>query len=81
MSQFKLIGLAMGVDGVEDMSIVSAAVGGNNVLDAANAKLSIEGMTTRLGSLTIVDPALANRGLTGVSEVSRIVAPPPACSS
>lgn len=55
----KLIGLAMGVDGVEDMSIVSAAVGGTSVLDAANAKLSIEGMTTRLGSLTIVDPALA----------------------
>jgi uncharacterized phage protein gp47/JayE len=55
----KLIGLAMGVDGVEDVTIVSAAAGGNDVLDSAKGELAIAGTPTQLGTLTIVDPALA----------------------
>ena len=55
----KLIGLAMGVDGVEDVAIVSATAGGNNVLDTAKGELAIAGTPTQLGTLNIVDPALA----------------------
>ncbi len=55
----KLIGLAMGVEGVEDVAIVSATAGGNNVLDTAKSELAIAGTPTQLGALTIVDPALA----------------------
>jgi uncharacterized phage protein gp47/JayE len=55
----KLIGLAIGVEGVEDVSIVSATAGANNVLDTAEGELTIAGTPTQLGALTIVDPALA----------------------
>jgi uncharacterized phage protein gp47/JayE len=55
----KLIGLAMGVDGVEDVAIVSATAGGNNVLDTAKGELAIANTPTRLGTLNLVDPALA----------------------
>ena len=54
-----MIGLALGVEGVEDVAIVSATAGGNNVLDTAKGELSIAGTPTQLGALTIVDPALA----------------------
>jgi uncharacterized phage protein gp47/JayE len=55
----KLIGLAMGVDGVEDVAIVSATAGGDDVLDTAKGELDIAGTPTRLETLGIVDPALA----------------------
>jgi Baseplate J-like protein len=55
----KLIGLTMGVDGVEDVAVVSATAGGNDVLDAAKGELKIKDIPTQLGTLTIVDPALA----------------------
>lgn len=54
----KLIGLSMGVEGVEDVAIVAATAESVNVLDAAQGVLTIEGKPTRLGTLTLVDPAL-----------------------
>jgi hypothetical protein len=55
----KLIGTAMGVEGVEDVAIVSVTAGGNDVLDTAKGELAIAGTPTRLGNVTLVDPALA----------------------
>ena len=56
----KLIGLAMGVDGVEDVTVVSATTpAGGDVLDAAAGELKIKDFPTELGALRIVDPALA----------------------
>ncbi|MEJ2199622.1 MAG: hypothetical protein P8X63_01200 [Desulfuromonadaceae bacterium] len=55
----KLIGLGMRVDGVEDVSLVAASVNGLDVLDPVKGELAIADQPTRLGSLSIVDPALA----------------------
>jgi uncharacterized phage protein gp47/JayE len=55
----KLIGLAMTVNGVEDLAIVSAKVGANNALDVAKGEIGVAGKPTQLGALTLVDPALA----------------------
>lgn len=60
-STSKLIGLAMGVDGVEDLAIVAARANGTSVLDAAKGELAIAGTPTQLGTLTLVDPALATQ--------------------
>lgn len=54
----KLTGLALGVAGTEDLVFVSAQAAGGNVLDMAGGKLNLEGMVTRLGTLTLVDNAL-----------------------
>ncbi len=55
----KLIGLAMTVNGVEDLAIVSAKVGVNNALDVIKGEIGVAGKPTQLGALTLVDPALA----------------------
>lgn len=55
----KLVGLAMGVDGVQDMRLLSAKVGAASVLQAAEGVLALKGQPTRLGSFTVTDPALA----------------------
>jgi Baseplate J-like protein len=58
----QLVGLALGVEGVQDMTLVSATVqNGNapqNVLDLAGGKLDIAGYPTVLGELHIADPNL-----------------------
>ena len=54
----QLVGLVLGVDGIEDVRIVSATVDGANVLDAANGVLAIDGFPTVLGDLQIADPNL-----------------------
>lgn len=55
----KLIGLAMGVDGVEDARLVSAKVGSSDRLDAARGVVALASLSTRLGIVLISDPALA----------------------
>lgn len=57
----KLIGLAMGVSGVEDLTVVAATLDGSNVLDPARGVLDLADKTTRLGNLKLVDPALATQ--------------------
>ena len=58
----QLVGLALGVDGVEDVKIVTATWrnGGppQNVLDVAAGQLDIAGYATVLGELHIADPNL-----------------------
>jgi hypothetical protein len=58
----QLVGLALGVEGVQDMTLVSATVqnGGapQSVLDLAGGKLDIAGYPTILGQLHIADPNL-----------------------
>lgn len=54
----KLVGLVLGVDGIEDVRIVSATVDGESVLDAADGVLAIDGFPTVLGELQIADPNL-----------------------
>lgn len=55
----KLIGLAMTVTGVEDIAIVSATVAGANALDAGQGEIGVAGKSSQLGTLNLVDPALA----------------------
>lgn len=55
----KLIGLAMGVAGVEDARLTAATAGTDDVLDLAAGKLTLAGRSTELGEIRIVDPALA----------------------
>lgn len=55
----KLIGLAMTVTGVEDIAIVSATVAGVNALDAGQGEIGVAGKSSQLGTLNLVDPALA----------------------
>ncbi len=55
----KLIGLAMTVNGVEDLAIVSAKVTGSNALDPVKGEIGVAGKPTQLGALNLVDPALA----------------------
>lgn len=59
----RLAGLAIGVDGVEDVRIKTASADGADVLDVAAGILALGGKTAELGALRIVDPALAT-GLT-----------------
>lgn len=54
----KLTGLALGVAGTEDLSFVAARAAGADVLDMAGGRLTLEGMVTQLGALTLVDNAL-----------------------
>ncbi|WP_372695982.1 hypothetical protein [Immundisolibacter sp.] len=54
----KLTGLALGVPGTDDLRFVAATAGGADVLDVAAGKLALSGQVTRLGTLTLVDPAL-----------------------
>lgn len=58
----KIIGLAQSVDGVDDMTLVSASwnpgTGEVSVLDTAKGQLAIGGFPTVLGNLQITDPAL-----------------------
>ncbi len=66
----RLLGLAMGVDGVEDARVTAARVGTTDVLDAAAGRLALADEPTELGELRIVDPALAT-GLTLVVRYPR----------
>lgn len=59
----RLAGLAIGVDGVEDVRIKAATADGADVLDVAGGLLTLGGKTAELTELRIVDPALAT-GLT-----------------
>lgn len=59
----QLVGLALGISGVEDITLLSATWRDNggapaDVLDLANGKLAIEGYPTVLGELHIADPNL-----------------------
>jgi hypothetical protein len=58
----RIIGLVQNVDGVEEVTLVSASwnpgTGETSVLDAANGQLAIGGFPTVLGDLQITDPAL-----------------------
>jgi hypothetical protein len=62
-SASKLIGLAMGIAGVEDARLVSAKVGSTDKLDAAQGLIALASLSTELGAVRISDPALAT-GLT-----------------
>ena len=55
----RLVGLAIGVDGVEDVRITAASADGTDVLDAAQGVLKLATLSTALGEVRIVDPALA----------------------
>jgi hypothetical protein len=55
----KLLGLAMGVDGVEDARITAARVGVADVLDPVAGRLALADQPTELGEIRITDPALA----------------------
>lgn len=59
----RLAGLAIGVEGVEDVRIKAATADGADLLDVAAGILALGGKTAELGELRIVDPALAT-GLT-----------------
>jgi hypothetical protein len=59
----RLAGLAIGIDGVEDVRIKTASADGADVLDVTAGILALGGKTAELGDLRIVDPALAT-GLT-----------------
>ncbi len=58
-SASKLIGLAMGIAGVEDARLVSARVGNVDKLDAAAGRILLADLSTELGDVQIDDPALA----------------------
>lgn len=62
-SASKLVGLAMGVAGVEDARLVAATVDGVDKLDAARGVIALASLSTELGEVRIADPALAT-GLT-----------------
>jgi hypothetical protein len=64
----KLVGLALGVPGVEDLRIVSATVnGGTDVLNREAGVLEISDFPTVLGALRIADPNLATTLLAAVT--------------
>ena len=73
----KLVGVAMGIDGVEDIKLLRAQAGGASVLNAAEGLLQLKGNPTRLGAFTVTDPALAT-GVTLVVRYTRDVAIPDA---
>ena len=53
----KLVGLVLGIAGVEDMQLLSAKLDGT-ALDTSRGSLALAGRATVLGSLSIADPAL-----------------------
>ena len=58
----KLVGLAFGVDGVEDVRVVRATLDdGTDVLDREAGTLALDGLVTTLGTLRLADPALPTR--------------------
>jgi len=57
----RIIAAATAVDGVEDVFVVSASVGGTDVLDRIAGQLTLSGTPKKLGQLTLVDPALATQ--------------------
>lgn len=57
----RLVGLIMGVDGVQDVRIVSATTGGEDVLDRGAGVFRIGDMPTVLGALRVADPNLATQ--------------------
>lgn len=59
----KLIGLAMGIAGVEDARLVAATVSSVDKLDPAQGVIALASLATELGEVRISDPALAS-GLT-----------------
>lgn len=59
-SASKLIGLAMGVAGVEDARLVSARVGSVDRLDAARGVIALAAQATELGNVSLNDSALAS---------------------
>jgi uncharacterized phage protein gp47/JayE len=64
----KLVGLALGVNGVEDVRILTATLDdGTDVLDREAGILEIEGVPTTLGSLRVADSNLATTLLVLVS--------------
>jgi hypothetical protein len=54
----KVVALASGVSGVEDIRLLTAEVDGTNVLDLTTGELKIAGFPTVLGNLDIADPSL-----------------------
>lgn len=66
----KLIGLAMGVAGVEDARLTAVHAGTDDVLQLATGKLTLANRSTELGEIRISDPALAT-GLTLVLRYPR----------
>ncbi len=61
-SATRLIGLAMGVAGVEDVRFTSVLADGSDALDKPErGQLQLSGRGTRLGALKMVDPSLATR--------------------
>jgi uncharacterized phage protein gp47/JayE len=66
----KLIGLAMGVAGVEDARLTAVTAGADDVLNLATGKLALANRSTELGEIRITDPALAT-GLTLVLRYPR----------
>lgn len=66
----KLVGLAMGVEGVDDARIVAARVDGIDKLDPAAGTIALAAQATELGEVLISDPALAT-GLTLVVRYHR----------
>lgn len=61
-SATRLIGLAMTVEGVEDIKINAARGDGADILDKPErGQLQLSGRSTRMGSLKLVDPSLATR--------------------
>jgi hypothetical protein len=59
----RLVGLVLGVHGVQDVmvteaSLIAADNTATNILDPATGTLHLEGVTTILGELRLVDPAL-----------------------
>ena len=59
-SASKLIGLAMGVAGVEDARLVAARIGASDKLDATRGLIALASQSTELGEVRIADPALAS---------------------
>lgn len=59
----RIVGLALGIPGVEDVQIVKATIEGTgeDVLDRAAGQLNIAGFPTALGSLHIADPNLPSQ--------------------
>ncbi len=63
----RLVGIALGVPGVEDVRLVSASVNGTEVLDRDAGILAIADMPTVLGKLNIADANLATVVLAAIT--------------
>jgi hypothetical protein len=73
----RLVGLVLGVPGLEDVRIVSARREGSdeNLLDPASGLIDIADVPTRLGDLHIADPALPSL-LAGIVSFPAAAEPP-----